>query len=275
LTVEGSADREVLAGAGQRENYAGEENLLKRQSLRAFIDPSSASGGLPIERLQLSGNERLLDVGCGNGRWLLRATPRVAWSVGLDLSEGMLKATRARNAGPALSRGDAQALPFADASFDVVLAMHMLYHVEDRGLAIRELHRVLRSGGTALVTTNSAETTPIDALSREAIATVLHRPVQPVLPALSFTAENGEDLLASVFDDVSTAWHEALQRITDPGAVVTGLESVRGPMEMFLDVRLDWAEVTREVTTRVETAVSREGAFINPSRSISFLCRKD
>lgn len=275
LSMEGSPDREVLAGAGQRENYATEENLLKRQSLGGFIDPSSARGGLPIDRLQFTGNERLLDVGCGNGRWLLRVAPQVACSVGLDLSEGMLTATRVRSAKPALIRGDALTLPFTDDSFDVVLAMHMLYHVVDPGLAVHELHRVLCSGGTVLVTTNSAEMTSIDALSREAVATVLHRPVQPVLPALSFTAENGEELLASVFDDVSPAWHEAYQRITDPRAVVAGLESVRGPMEMFLQTHLDWTQVTREVTAKVEAALAREGAFVNRSRAISFLCRKD
>jgi SAM-dependent methyltransferase len=43
---------------------------------------------------------------------------------------------------------DAQAIPFADGSFDAVIANHMLYHVPDRGQALAEIRRVLRPGGT-------------------------------------------------------------------------------------------------------------------------------
>lgn len=50
---------------------------------------------------------------------------------------------------------DAQALPFADASFDRVMANHMLYHVPDKVRALREMRRVVRSGGRAVITANS------------------------------------------------------------------------------------------------------------------------
>lgn len=82
--------REVLAGDGQRENYASEESLVKRQSLRAFIDPSSANGGVPMDRIRRVGNERLLDVGCGTGRWLLRIAPRSPAQGSGPVGENML-----------------------------------------------------------------------------------------------------------------------------------------------------------------------------------------
>jgi SAM-dependent methyltransferase len=49
---------------------------------------------------------------------------------------------------------DAQALPFATASFDVVIANHMLYHVPDRGMALAEIRRVLKPAGTFFAATN-------------------------------------------------------------------------------------------------------------------------
>jgi len=68
----------------------------------------------------------------------------------------MLAAARSRAGSHVfLIAGDAQWLPFADASFDCILAMHMLYHVPDRDLAIAEMRRVLRPGGVLLALTNS------------------------------------------------------------------------------------------------------------------------
>ncbi len=51
---------------------------------------------------------------------------------------------------------DAATLPFADASFDIVLAAHMLYHLPRPADGVAEIARVLRRGGTALVATNGA-----------------------------------------------------------------------------------------------------------------------
>ena len=47
-------------------------------------------------------------------------------------------------------------IPFADASFDAIIAMHMLYHVPDPAAAIAQMHRVLKPGGILAVTTNGA-----------------------------------------------------------------------------------------------------------------------
>ena len=74
---------------------------------------------------------------------------------GADLSPGMLHSARPLAGSDPLLVADAQALPFPCDAFDVTLAMHMLYHVPDRALAIAELRRVLRPDGVALVVTNS------------------------------------------------------------------------------------------------------------------------
>lgn len=107
--------------------------------------------------LRLGGDESLLDVGTGPGDF----PGRLKWEghrgriVGVDLSTGMLEKARARHPEVRFLRADAIALPFPDASFEVVTARHMLYHVPDLGKALEECRRVLRPGGRFLATTNA------------------------------------------------------------------------------------------------------------------------
>lgn len=101
-------------------------------------------------RPHVRGGERLLDAGCGTGRNLGEFA---SWSraAGVDLSEDAVRFCRRR--GVTVARGRLQALPFADASFDVVTSFDVLYHrwIEDDTAAVAELARTLRPGGLLLV----------------------------------------------------------------------------------------------------------------------------
>jgi SAM-dependent methyltransferase len=90
------------------------------------------------------GRYRVLDVGCGAKPYLPFFEPHVAEYVGVD-----------RSGNPrAELEGSVEALPVEDASFDVVLCTQVLEHVADPAAAVRELRRVLRPGGCALVSTH-------------------------------------------------------------------------------------------------------------------------
>ena len=141
--------------------YQTHHNLHARVQLhqRFGTNPESWFSWV-FDRLQLGPNSHVLELGCGSG--LLWDANRTRLPLGsrltlTDLSPGMVAQTAATLGGhPAISFGviDAQRLPFAADSFDVVVANHMLYHVPDRTLTYAEVRRVLKPGGRFLAATN-------------------------------------------------------------------------------------------------------------------------
>ena len=103
---------------------------------------------------RLPADGRALDVACGSGkltRKLQRALGPAGLAVGLDFSAGMLRIAAPHAGGPVYVRGDALRLPFADAGFDAVTVAFGLRNLADPELGLREMVRVLRTGGRALV----------------------------------------------------------------------------------------------------------------------------
>ena len=95
--------------------------------------------------------KRVLDVGTGDGTYAIEAARRGGDVTGLDSDPAMLGAARARaregGVSLALHEGRAEALPFANASFDVVLAITVLCFVSDPHAVVKEIARVLAPGG--------------------------------------------------------------------------------------------------------------------------------
>lgn len=103
-----------------------------------------------FDRLWLRPGLRLLDVGCGQGRHAFEALRREAAVVALDREAAECKELRAADV--VAVNADVVALPFADASFDRIVAAEVLEHVDDDLAAVAELARVLRPGGLLAVT---------------------------------------------------------------------------------------------------------------------------
>jgi SAM-dependent methyltransferase len=99
----------------------------------------------------------LLDVGCGPGIYHPALHERGVHVVGADLFSGMLATAGEGRAARALVRATAEALPFANQTFDYVMANHMLYHVKDQRMALLEMRRVARPGARVLLTTNASD----------------------------------------------------------------------------------------------------------------------
>ena len=102
---------------------------------------------------RLLNGRRVLDLACGNGRWLERLRP--GEYVGLDLNAGMLDEARARYPHATFVRADMTRLPFDDGAFDGVMSMFgAMGHLSPEGQTqmVREAFRVLAPGGRAILT---------------------------------------------------------------------------------------------------------------------------
>jgi SAM-dependent methyltransferase len=103
-----------------------------------------------------------LDAGCGDGRYLAslpdlgRVPARV---VGMDIADSILatarRAAAARGVHPELVRANLERLPFGDAEFDLVVSVQVLEHLLDPRAGAFELARVLRPGGTLVLSTDN------------------------------------------------------------------------------------------------------------------------
>ncbi len=105
-----------------------------------------------VEVAQLSGQERLLDAGCGAGHTALTFAPYVNHVTAFDLSEEMLAQVRRLAVERNLSniethKGDVEHLPFDAASFDIVTSRYSAHHWPNPQHALREIRRVLKPGG--------------------------------------------------------------------------------------------------------------------------------
>ena len=204
--------------------YQTDANLAARQSIYAYQQPPVNLPGQVLDvalPAGLGGAGVVADVGCGNGVYLAELARRGYGRrlIGADLSPGMLRAARQRTRGggqlaPALLAADAAALPLRDASADLTLAMHMLYHVPEPEVALRELRRVTRPGGRLVVGLNGADHhKELRALIREGLANLGYQGVPMV--GEPFGLDEGEVLLRRLFPSV--ARYEFRGRLVIPG----------------------------------------------------------
>ncbi|HEY4450472.1 MAG TPA: class I SAM-dependent methyltransferase [Solirubrobacteraceae bacterium] len=143
------------------------------EALPAGLEPADFQrrSGFLLEHVQPG--MRVLDVGCGEGAFAAVLAAAGAQVTCLDVAEEPLRRARERHSGLELALvGDAGPWPLADASFDAVWAGEVIEHVADTAAWLSELRRVLRSGGSLLLSTpaNGPLSLVAAALSRRSYA---------------------------------------------------------------------------------------------------------
>ena len=188
-----------------------------------------------FDQLEMPASAQVLEVGCGSGfLWSTNLSKiPIGWQVILsDISPGMLIGCRTTLA-PKLDQFyfevcNAMDIPFSSGRFDGIIANHMLYHLPDRGLALAEITRVLKPGGTFFATTNGkTHLLEMDTLIAQNCPTT--EGMIPLNRASTFTLENGEDQLAPWFTQVERRLYQDSLEVTEAGPLVAYIRSMIPP----------------------------------------------
>ncbi len=154
---------------------------------------NSFEQGELIPLLGALAGKKVLDVGAGTGRLSLPLANRGAQVMALDVSPKMLELVKKKNSQITTVVGDAESLPFADGSFDIVTAAFLIVHLKDPIRFFDEVYRVLKDGGKFLVTNiNQKDPPKVKTKSGEIIIeSYYHRPekIREILESLAFNIE--------------------------------------------------------------------------------------
>ncbi len=251
------------------EQYKDASNLNARIQLHQRFSTSKIHWHRWVfEQFALAEDSRILELGSGPGHlWqknLDRIPPRCQITLS-DFSEGMLQEAKnnlANSAGRfSFQIIDAQSIPFEDASFDVVIANHMLYHIPDRARAFSEIRRVLKPQGHFYTTTNG-----------EAHLQEIRELVQRCFPFSSgrkrsensFSLENGAAQLAPWFSHVEKRPYEDALVVTEVEPLIAFVLSTRARRILTEEqVRQLREIVTQELARNGSIAITKEtGLFV-------------
>jgi SAM-dependent methyltransferase len=251
--------------------YADPSGLAARASLYDFQQPRIDLQDEALTLLAPLDGRVVGDIGCGDGRYVDAVRGAGAHVVGVDLSVGMLAGVPSP---PALVAADAQALPLAEASLDVVMMMHMLYHVPDPAMAVADASRVLRREGRVLVATNGrrhlAEMNELwlPLLDR----TGLRAPLEDsglVNPRVS--VDDAQRFVGMHFKDASVHWLRSSVIVTEAAPVdrhaasTTAAQAVGDHREQLIGELSD--AITAQIRRDGQFTITTEVAFLTATRT--------
>ena len=259
------ADQQHLVG----EQYRDSSNLSARIRLHKLFSTNGYGWHRWVfdHLAELPGDARILELGCGRGDVWAENRDRIPpdWEITLsDLSPGMIEDARMKLQGSGRLFDyeviDIQSIPYPEATFDGVVANHMLYHVPYRTKGIAEIHRVLKPGGLLFAATNGrgnmAEIKDLLDNARRAKFDLL---------ANRFRLEDGKRELREVFPKVSVDRYPDALHVTDPGPVIDYINST----ERKLNDRQ-----ASEIRRRVQDRIDCDGNFVIRKTNGILIARK-
>lgn len=224
-----------------------------------------------------SESAKVLEIGCGNGLLWKYNSGRIPrkWDITLsDFSEGMLKDAE-KNIGGISNNVryrviDAENIPYDDNSFDIILANHMLYHVNDRGKVLSEIRRVLKEDGIFYATTMEKDyMKELTDIVRE-YRSVPDGDNRSNGVIKNFSLQNGEEQLKEYFGKVELKIYENVLEVTEAAPFTEYAVSLNDitPGKTVLHVN-----EKEKFTDFVQAKIDRYGSINFSANAGIFICR--
>ncbi|MBE5962349.1 MAG: methyltransferase domain-containing protein [Lachnospiraceae bacterium] len=256
--------------------YQNSSNISARINLH-HLYAKNKQGWFPwiYEQCDVKEGMSILEVGCGNGAlWVenLSKIPKNTDIVLSDISEGMIRDVR-RTLGSEDSRFsfevcDCHKLPFADNSFDLVIANHVLFYCQDIEKACKEAYRVLKPNGRFMCSTYGTNH------MKEISLLVTEFDERITLSAEKlyerFGLENGYALLHTKFKDIKTVLYDDALTVIDAEPLIEYILSCHGNQNHYILDRYKEFRSFVERKTKQGFSITKEaGTFICKKNQIS------
>lgn len=255
-----------------KNQYQNASNISSRINLHQLYS-KNPKGWFPwiYDQCEIRPGMNLLEIGCGDGSlWTknISKLPNDIHVILSDISEGMLRDTRRTlggdNARFSFATFDCHHLPYADESFDLLIAGHVLFYCKDIPMVCREVNRVLKPGGRFLCSTygknHMKEVSQLVTDFDERIALSGAKLYE------QFGLDNGYDILATYFSQTEVLLYEDSLLIPDAEPLISYVLSCHGNQNQYIiDRYKDFRMFVKKKTAR--------GFHISKEAGI-FICRK-
>jgi ubiquinone/menaquinone biosynthesis C-methylase UbiE len=250
------------------EMYATQERLnVRSRTHEIYTQPKMDFPEWVLNHILWQGDEKVLDIGCGAGLYMDTVRSRLNENgllIAADISTSMLRTMNTSKL-PCMAfllNADATYLPIRSQSFDVVMANHMLYYVQEVKKTVWEFRRVLRDGGYFIATTNSQNSMRDFHLEIVESLSILGYEDHPPSPSRArFTLENGADYIKSIFPSVQTKQVENALIFPNVKPVEAYIDSLRPTYEPYLHPDLSWETLMEQIRKRVSEKIQINGKY--------------
>ncbi len=223
--------------------------------------------------LNLQKNQKVLELGCGNGELWRANRERIPEDVDIcltDVSEGMVKDAKTNLSGIkrnfTYSVFDCHKIPMDTDTFDCITANHVLFYLKDLDSALSEVARVMKSDGIFCCSTYGQEhMKEISQLVKEFDSRIV---LSQVNLYDVFGLENGREILEQYFDQVEEVRYEDHLEVNEAGPLMEYILSCHGNQHEYLNDRYD------EFKGFLEKKMEKKGFISITKQAGAFLCRK-